>query len=124
MKKYGWGISVLFALFMLAASVAPKLLGAEVALDPLIEIGWPTKYVFLIGFIELLCTILFLVPRTSLLGCILMTGLFGGAIASHLRAESPLFSHTLFSVYLGIFMWLALRLRDESVRRLFPLKIK
>ena len=124
MKKYGWGISILFTIFMLAASIAPKLLGAKVAIDPLLEIGWPTKYIYLIGSLELLFTLLFLIPRTSLLGGVLMTGLIGGAMASHLRVESPIFSHTLFSVYLGIFMWLALWLRDEKIRKIFPVLTK
>ena len=122
MKNYGWGISILFSLFILAGSVAPKFLGAQVAIDPLIEIGWPLKYLYLIGFLELLCTVLYMVPRTSLIGAVLMTGLLGGALASHLRAESPLFSHTLFSVYLGLFMWISLWLRDNNLRKYFQSK--
>ncbi len=120
MKKLGLGMTIFFAVFMLAASVAPKLLGSELAIQPLIQIGWPSEYIYLIGALELLFTILFLIPRTSLLGAIMMTGLLGGALASHLRADSPMFSHTLFSVYLGIFMWLALWLRDERIRKVFP----
>jgi DoxX-like family len=120
MKKIGWGMAIFFAIFMFAASVTPKLLGSEVAIQPLIQIGWSSKYLYLIGTLELLFTILFLIPRTSLLGAILMTGLLGGALASHLRAESPLFSHTLFSIYLGILMWLSLWLRDERIRNIFP----
>lgn len=119
MNKYGWGISIFFALFILGASVAPKFLGAQVAIDPLVEIGWPPKYIYLIGFLEFLCTVLYLVPRTSLIGAVLMTGLLGGALASHLRVESPLFSHTLFSVYLGLFMWISLWLRDNNLRKYF-----
>jgi hypothetical protein len=60
--------------------------------------------------------LLFVFPRTGLLGAVLMTGLIGGAIASHLRAGSPLFSHTLFGIYLGAFMWAALWLRDPRLR--------
>lgn len=120
MKKTVWVMSILFAAFMLAASVAPKLSGADVAIQPLIHIGWPPEYVYLIGALELLLVILFLIPRTSLLGAILMTGLLGGALASHLRADSPLFSHTLFSFYLGVFMWLSLWLRDNRIRHVFP----
>jgi hypothetical protein len=120
MKKAGWVMTALYALFMLGASVAPKFIGAEVALTALTDIGWPTKYLLLIGVIELVCVILFLIPRTALLGAIVMTALLGGALASHLRAGSPLYSHTLFGIYLGLFMWAALWLRDESVRKLFP----
>ncbi|ABD81102.1 DoxX family protein [Saccharophagus degradans] len=119
MKKYGWGISIFFSLFILAGSVAPKFLGAQVAIDPLIEIGWPPKHIYLLGFLELLFTVLYLVPRTSLIGAVLMTGYLGGALASNLRVESPLFSHTLFSVYLGVFMWLSLWLRDNNLRKYF-----
>lgn len=121
MAKIGWVMAALLALFLMAASVAPKLLGAQVALDAMQEIGWPVKYLLLIGLIELTCTVLFLIPRTGLLGAVLMTGLLGGALASHLRAGSPVFSHTLFSVYFGVFMWVSLWLRDGRIRKAFPL---
>jgi hypothetical protein len=121
MKKAGWLMTVFFAFFMLAASVAPKIIGAEVATESLTKIGWPSQHVLLIGIIELICTILFVVPRTALLGAILTTGLLGGALASHWRADSPLFSYTLFSVYLGSFMWASLWLRDSSIRGIFPI---
>jgi hypothetical protein len=123
MKKFGWGMTIFFALFILIASVTPKLLGAEVAIDSLSQIGWPTHYVYLIGGLELLFIILFLIPRTSLLGAILMTGLLGGALASNLRADSPVFSHTLFSFYLGLFMWIALWLRDQRIRHVFQITL-
>lgn len=116
MVKAGWIMTGLVALFLLGASVAPKLMGAAVAIDSLVALGWPTRYLFPIGIIELACVLLFIVPRTSLLGAVLMTGLLGGAMASHLRADSPLFSHTLFSIYLGLFMWTALLLRDADLR--------
>jgi hypothetical protein len=122
MVKTGWAMTALFALFMLGASVAPKLLGLAAATDSMTAIGWPTQYLLMIGIIEFVLTLLFLVPRTALLGAILMTALLGGALASHLRAGSPLFGYTLFSVYLGTFMWIALWLRDESLRRIFPLR--
>jgi hypothetical protein len=122
MIKAGWIMTALFALFMLGASVAPKLLGLQAAVDPMIELEWSPDYLLLIGLIELACTVLFIIPRTSLLGAVVMTGLLGGALASHLRADSPMFSHTLFSIYLGVFMWLALWLRDENLRKLFPLR--
>jgi DoxX-like family len=124
MKKTGWIMTALFALFMLGASVAPKLLGAESALKPLAELGWPTKYVLLIGCIELVGTLLFILPRTAMLGAVLMTGLIGGAIASHLRVGSPLYSHTLFGIYLALFMWLALWFREPGVRNLLPFSAK
>jgi hypothetical protein len=120
MARAGWIMTGLLLLFLIPASVAPKLLNASVAVDALLEIGWPSGYLLMLGLIELACLILFLIPRTSLLGAILLTALLGGAIASHLRAGSPLFSHTLFGVYLGVFMWSALWLRDERLRALLP----
>jgi hypothetical protein len=66
-------------------------------------------------------TALYAWPRTAVLGAILLTGLFGGAIASHLRLGDPLFSHTLFGVYLGMLMWGGLWFRDPALRALLPL---
>ena len=120
MAKAGWIMTALLLLFLVPASVAPKLMGAAVAVDSLVSIGWPTNYLLMLGIIELGCLVLFVIPRTSVLGAILMTALLGGALASHLRAGSPLFSHTLFSVYLGVFMWIALWLRHDGVRALLP----
>lgn len=124
MKKIGWGMTGLFAVFMLVASVAPKLLGSELATEPLVQIGWSPDYALLIGILELLCVVLFVIPRTSLLGAVFTTALLGGALASHLRVDSPLFGYTLFSVYLGVFMWIALWLRDEKVRNVFPISLE
>lgn len=121
MTRAGWIMTGLFALFMLGASVAPKFLGLAAATDSLVAIGWAPDHLLLIGALELLATVLFLLPRTGLAGAALMTAILGGALASHLRAGSPLFSHTLFSVYLGVFMWAALYLRDERIRRVLPL---
>ncbi|WP_292064188.1 DoxX family protein [Brevundimonas sp. UBA7664] len=116
-------LSGLFVLFMLAASIAPKFLLADmVAEQSLTPLGWPAKYLLLIGLIELACVILYVIPRTSLLGAVLMTGLLGGAIATNLRVENPLFSHTLFGVWLGLFMWGGLWLRDASLRAVFPVR--
>jgi hypothetical protein len=110
----------LFALFMLGASIAPKLLHLPIAEETMAQLGWPPGYAFMIGIIELGCLVLYLIPRTSVLGAVLMMGLLGGAIATHIRAGSPLFSHVLFSVYLALFMWGGLWLRDPRLRALFP----
>lgn len=119
MKKTGWIMTALFALFMLVGSAAPKLLGAQVATETMTNIGWPAKHLLLIGVIEFACTVLFIIPRTAVIGAVLLTGLFGGAIASHLRVDSPLFSHTLFGIYLGVFMWLSLWMRDSDLGKIF-----
>lgn len=109
-------MTALVALFLLMASVAPKLFGAAPAVDAMMEIDWSPRYLLLIGLVELACVLLFVVPRTSLLGAVLTTGLLGGAMASHLRADSPLFTHTLFGLYLGLFLWISLLLRDAGLR--------
>jgi hypothetical protein len=116
MIMMGWVMTVLFAVFMLAASVAPKLLRMSVAVESLERLGWPKTHLLLIAILELSSTLLFVVPATSLVGAILMTGLLGGALASHLRSDSPMFSHTLFGIYLGAFMWIALWLREPDFR--------
>ena len=121
MLMAGRALTGLFALFMLGASIAPKLLGMPVAEETLAQLGWPPGYAFTIGLIELTCLVLYLVPRTSALGAVLMMALLGGAMATHIRAGSPLFSHVLFSVYLAVFMWGGLWLRVARLRALFPL---
>jgi hypothetical protein len=110
----------LFALFMLGASIAPKLLHMPIAEETMAQLGWPPGFAFMIGLIELGCLILYLIPRTSVLGAVLMMGLLGGAMATQIRAGSPLFSHILFSIYLGLFMWGGLWLRSPRLRALFP----
>ena len=109
-------LSGVFVAFMLTASIAPKLVGASVADDTLRALGWPDGYTLLIGLIELTCVVLYLLPRTSIIGAVLMMAVFGGAMATQIRVENPLFSHTLFSVYLGVFMWGGLWLRNEKLR--------
>jgi hypothetical protein len=116
----GWVLSGLFVLFMLGASVAPKLLGMQVADDTMRQLGWPDGYVLVIGIIELVLVLLYVFPKTSVLGAVLAMALFGGAMATQIRAGSPLFSHQLFSIYLGLFMWGGLWLRDPAVRAIFP----
>ncbi|MCP1469636.1 hypothetical protein J3E64_001318 [Sphingobium sp. OAS761] len=122
-KSMTWTGRVLtgvFTLFMLSASIPPKLLGMPIAGETLAQLGWPPGYALPIGILELICLALYLIPRTSLLGAVLMTGLLGGAMATQIRAESPLFSHILFGLYLGLFMWGGLWLRSPQLRALFP----
>lgn len=111
----------LFALFILGASVAPKLLQLPIAEETMAQLGWPAGYAFMIGVIELALLILYLIPRTSVLGAVLFMALFGGAMATQIRAGSPLFSHILFSIYLGLFMWGGLWLRNPRLRTQFPI---
>lgn len=121
MIKTGWAMSALVTLFMLGASAAPKLINSPLALEPMEVVGWPAKYLLLIGIIEVICAVLYIIPRTALLGAVLMTGLLGAALAANLRVDNPLFSHTLFSIYLGVFAWVALWLREPRIRNLFPI---
>ena len=116
-------LSGVFVLFMLAASIAPKLIGAAVAESTLKDLGWPAGYAFWIGLIELACVLLYLIPRTSILGAILMMAVLGGAMATQWRVGNPVFSHLLFGVYLGLFMWGGLWFRDHSLRAVFPFRI-
>ena len=112
------GIAVLFLIF----DGAIKLVPIQPVTDSLRELGYPTTDSFarFLGVVTLLCTALYAWPRTALLGAVLLTGLMGGAIASHLRLGDPLFSHTLFGVWLGLVFWVGLWLRDERVRRVMP----
>lgn len=113
-------LSGLFVLFMLGASVTPKLMGMPIAEEIMQGLGWSPGYVFYIGILELALTLLYAYRPTSVLGAVLFMGLLGGAMATNLRADQPLFSHTLFSLYLGLVMWGGLWLRDEKLRALFP----
>lgn len=116
----GRALTGVFALFMLGASVAPKLLHLPIAEATMAVLGWPPGYAFMIGLIELACVVLYLIPRTSVLGAVLTMGLLGGAMATQIRAGSPLFSQILFSIHLGLFMWGGLWLREPRLRALFP----
>lgn len=109
------GLGALFMAFDGAAKVL-DLIPPEVKAAN--SLGWSEHALPLVGAIALLCTALYLIPRTAVLGAILLTGYFGGAIASHLRVDSPLFSHTLFPVYIAALFWVGLLLRDDRVRAL------
>jgi hypothetical protein len=86
------------------------------------HLGLPLTLANGLGILLLLCTVIYVFPRTSILGAILLTGYLGGAVATHLRAGDPLFSHILFPTYLGVLLWLGLYLRDSRLRALIPLR--
>jgi hypothetical protein len=75
-----------------------------------------------LGIITIVCTVLYSIPPTSILGAILLTGYLGGAMAAHVRIDSPLFTHTLFGLYLGLMLWGGLWLRDRNLRTLIPFR--
>lgn len=112
------GLAVLFLLF----DGGIKLVPLEIVITTSKELGLPATDSFarFLGVVTLVCTALYAWPRTALLGAVLLTGLFGGAIATHLKLDSPLFSHTLFGLYLGILVWGGLWLRDPRVRQVMP----
>ena len=116
----GRALSALAILF-LAFDTAIKLAGMSVVTETLSTLGYPEGLGFTIGAVELVCLVLYAVPRTAVLGAILLTALFGGGIATHIRVGSPLFTHILFGVYLGLFVWGGLYLRSGRLRELIPL---
>jgi DoxX-like family len=116
-------LSGLVILFMLVDG-AIKLVPWPVVTETMDRIGYGSSESLArcLGVITIVCTVLDTIPPTSILGAILLTGYLGGAIASHLRIGSPLFSHVLFGFYLGLMVWGGLWLRDRSLRRLIPLR--
>ncbi|HTK42957.1 MAG TPA: DoxX family protein [Gemmatimonadales bacterium] len=108
------GLVVLFLLF----DTMMKLLRLPQAMEGTVQLGYPENSVLVIGIIQLACLVLYLIPRTSILGAILLTGYLGGAVATHVRIESPLFTHILFPIYVGLFIWGALVLRNDRLRTL------
>ena len=101
-----------------------KLIPIQPVIDTMVQLGYPGTVGIArgLGVITLICVALYAWPRTSVLGAILMTGLLGGAIATHLRIGSPIFTHMLFGLYLGLLAWGGLYLRDPRLRRLMPLR--
>lgn len=106
------GVAVAFLSF----SASCKFFGGDMVRDGMRELGYPPKIVVGLGVLELLCTLLYAIPRTARLGAIVTTGYLGGAVATHLRLLHPWMSHTLFPVWLGLLMWAGLLLRDPALR--------
>lgn len=117
--RTGWAVSGLIAAFMLF-DVVGKFAKPAGVMEAFQRTGWPIELSVPIGAILLACTIVYLIPRTAVLGAILCTGYLGGAVAANLRLENPLFTHTLFPVYFGVLIWIALWLREPRLRTLFP----
>ena len=117
----GWVLSVLVILFMLLDGIMKFLKPAEVITTTVDELGYKEQHIFTLGILALMATLLYAIPRTSIFGAILLTAYFGGAIASHLRIDNPIFSHTFFTVYIGIFAWSGLWLRNMKLRQLLPI---
>ena len=120
-RRVGWGLTALTILFMLF-DAAGKLALEPHVVEATTKIGYPVGAIRSIGVIALICTVLYAIPRTAILGAVLLTGFCGGAVASKVRIEDPLFSSVLFGVYFGLIAWGGLYLRDDALRRLFPIR--
>lgn len=117
----GRGLSGIIVLFMIFDG-AIKLPPLDIVTQTMVPLGWPAdaNVARMLGIIGLISTALYALPRTSVIGAILLTAYMGGAIATNARVGNPLFSHTLFGVYLGIMLWAGLFLRDPRLRALIP----
>ena len=114
-------MSTLAALFLLMDGVM-KLVKPAFVVEATIQLGYPESVIIGLGIVLLACTILYLIPRTAVLGAILLTGYLGGAVATHVRVGDPLLSHTLFPVYVAVLVWGGLFLRDPRLRAFIPLR--
>jgi hypothetical protein len=123
-KKMIWtgrivsGLVIVLMLF--DASI--KVLRLPAAVEGAIQVGYPANAVMPIGIVLLVCVVLYAIPRTSILGAILLTGYLGGAVATNVRISSPLLSYGLLPAYIGVLAWGGLFLRDERIRQLIPLR--
>jgi hypothetical protein len=106
----------------LTFDVVLKVLRLAPAVQGTTELGYPAGTVVWIGLIQLICLVLYLVPRTSVLGAVMLTGYLGGAIATHVRVGSPLLGYTLFPIYVALMVWGGLYLREARLRELMPLR--
>lgn len=109
-------------MLFIVLDTAVKLVGAKAAIDATVQLGYQPHDVLTIGIIELACLALYLIPRTSFIGAVMWTGYLGGAVASNVRLDNPLFSHTLFPVYVAALLWGGLYTRDLRVKALFAKK--
>jgi hypothetical protein len=115
----GRTLSTIATAFLVFDAVG-KLLRVQPVLDGTAQLGYPVDIVFGLGLTLLACVILYIVPATSVLGALLLTGYLGGAVATHVRVENPLFSHVLFPTYVAALLWGGLVLRDPRLRALLP----
>ena len=114
-------VSALPVLFLLMDAVG-KFVKPEAVVKATTDLGYPESVILPLGIVLFISVVLYAVPKTSMLGAILLTGYLGGAVATHVRVGNPLFSHVLVPVYLGIMIWLGLYLRDVRLRDLLPLR--
>jgi len=108
-------VSAIVVLFLLFDSVG-KLLKVAPVVEGTARLGYPDNVIQPVGIVLLICVLTYAIPRTSLLGAVLLTGYMGGAIATHVRVGSPLLTHELFPVYVAALIWGGVFLRDERLR--------
>ena len=121
MRWAGWGLTGLFTAFMIF-DAGIKLMRHPMVEKTSAELHLPVGSGFGIGLMEAAILALYLFPRTSVLGAVLVTALMGGTAGVHLVNGNPLFSHLLFGPYLAVFAWGGLWLRDARLRELFPIR--
>lgn len=109
-------ISALPALFLLIDG-AMKLVKPAFVVEATVQLGYPESVILGLGIVLTACTVIYVIPRTAVLGAILLTGYLGGAVASHVRLGDPLFTHILSPVYFGALIWGGLFLRDERISK-------
>ena len=114
-------LSGLAAAFLIVDSVG-KLLRVQPVIEGTVSLGYPVSVIFPLGVTLLTCVLVYLVPRTAVLGALLLTGYLGGAVATHVRVGNPLLSHALFPTYLAVMLWAGLVLRDPRLRAFLPLR--
>ena len=114
-------LSALPALFLLMDGIM-KVMKPYFVVKATVELGYPENVIFGLGIAVLICVILYIIPYTSVVGAILLTGYLGGAVASHLRHGDPLFSHVLSPVYFAILLWGGLYLREPRLSALVPFR--
>jgi hypothetical protein len=117
----GWVMSGFVILFLLFDALIKFAMPPNVVEVTVNELGFKPHHIGIIGVTGLIGVVLYAIPRTAVLGAILIMSQLGGAIAAHVRVDNPLFSHTLFPVYIGILMWGGLWLRMPALRRLVPI---
>jgi len=110
------------AILFLSFDTIVKVLRLPIAIDGTTQLGYPESSVFVIGIIQLVCLVLYVIPQTSVFGAILFTGYLGGAIATHLRIGSPLFTHILFPIYVAVLIWGGLYAREPRLRAVIPIR--
>jgi hypothetical protein len=111
---------VVSMLLMMDASM--KVMQVPEAIQGTRQLGYPVGMIVPLGLIQLVCLALYIIPRSAVFGAILWTGYFGGAVATHVRLGNPWATHILSPVYVAIFLWGSLWLRDARVRAILPFR--